>query len=156
MEAAEPIKMETPKPSFDNTNINVIEEMEVKKENEVYKIQFGIKENDLAIKIVNYNSENIYYYQSCYNMLELQSVSMAFSFYKTIKDIISFLKNLKYQIEEKNNDLILKFNIFTPDGKSQIIELNLKKCLPDTNHLIKYLLEEIKTIKINNEIIRKK
>ena len=149
MEAAEPIKIETPKPSIDDTKIDFIEELKVNKGNEEYKIQFGIKENDLAIKVVNYNSENIYYFQSCYNMIELQNVSMAFSFYKTIKDIISFLKNMKYQIDEKNNDLSLKFNIFTPDGKSQIIELNLKKCLPDTNHLIKYLLEEIKTIKHN-------
>jgi len=152
MEAAEPIKIETPKPSLDNTKIDFIEELKVNKGNEEYKIQFGIKDNDLAIKVENYNSENIYYYQSCYNMLELQNVSMVFSFYKTIKDIISFLKNLKYQIDEKNNDLSLKFNIFTPDGKSQIIELNLKKCLPDTNHLINYLLEEIKTIKINMKL----
>ena len=152
MEAAEPIQIETPKPSLDNTKIDFIEELKVNKGNEEYKIQFGIKENDLAIKVENYNSENIYYYQSCYNVLDLQNISMAFSFYKTIKDIISFLKNLKYQIDEKNNDLSLKFNIFTPDGKSQIIELNLKKCLPDTNHLINYLLEEIKTIKINMKL----
>jgi len=152
MEAAEPIQIETPKPNIDNIKIDFIEELKVNKGNEEYKIQFGIKENDLAIKVVNYNSENIYYYQSCYNVLELQNISMAFSFYKTIKDIITFLKNLKYQIDEKNNDLSLKFNIFTPDGKSQIIELNLKKCLPDTNHLIKYLLEEIKTIKINMKL----
>ena len=163
MEAAEPIKMETPKPNIDNTKIDFIEELKVKNENEEYKIQFGIKENDLAIKVVNCNSENIYYYQNCYSMLELQNVSMAFSFYKTIKDIIVFLKNLKYQIDENKNDLILKFNIFTPDGKSKIIELNLKKCLPDTHHLVKYLLEEIKTIKItiknseeNNKILRMK
>ena len=152
MEAAEPIQIETPKPNIDNIKIDFIEELKVNKGNEEYKIQFGIKDNDLAIKVENYNSENIYYYQSCYNVLDLQNISMAFSFYKTIKDIISFLKNLKYQIDEKNNDLSLKFNIFTPDGKSQIIELNLKKCLPDTNHLIKYLLEEIKTIKINMKL----
>ena len=50
--------------------------------------------------------------------------------------------------------MIIKFNIFTPDGKSKLIELTLKKNLPDTNDIIKYLLEEIKSIKNDKERIK--
>ena len=62
---------------------------------------------------------------------------MIFSLFKSLKDIISFLKNLKYEIEEKNEDLKVKFNIFNPDGKSKLIELNLQKYLKDTSYMIK-------------------
>ena len=74
---------------------------------------------------------------------------MIFSMYKTIKEIITFLKDLEYKVEEKNENLLLKFNIFLPNGKNKLIEMNLKKCLPDTNHIINYLLEKIKFMETN-------
>ena len=66
------------------------------------------------------------------------------------------MKNLNYEIEEKSDDLIIKFNVFTPDGKSKSIELNLEKKLFDNNHLIQYLLEEIKSIKQNMKYLEEK
>jgi len=149
MEAAEPIKYETKKPILENTKIDFIEELSVKQEKEEYKIKFGIKANYLAIKVENEISKNINYYLNFYTLNEFQNFSMIFSLFKSLKDIISFLKNLKYEIEEKNEDLKVKFNIFNPDGKSKLIELNLQKYLKDTSYMIKYLLEEIKSIKIN-------
>ena len=149
MEAAEPIKYETKKPILENTKIDFIEELSVKQEKEEYKIKFGIKDNYLAIKVENEISKNINYYLNFYTLNEFQNFSMIFSLFKSLKDIISFLKNLKYEIEEKNEDLKVKFNIFNPDGKSKLIELNLQKYLKDTSYMIKYLLEEIKSIKIN-------
>ena len=146
MEDAPPIFMETPKTY---SKIDYIEEIINKKEKENYKIQLGIQEDSLLIKAESENSKNIYYYQECYTINELQNLSMIFSMYKAAKEIIAFLKDLKFEIEEKNENLLLKFNIFMPNGQNKLIELVLKKCLLDTNNIIKYLLEKIKSMEIN-------
>ena len=137
MEAVKPIQVESPK---SNAKIELIEEITIKKEKENYKIQLGIQEDSLLIKAESENSKNIYYYQDCYTINELQNICMVFSLYKTVKEIITFLKDLKFEIEEKNENLLLKFNIFLPNGKNKLIEMNLKKCLPDTNHIIIFYL----------------
>ena len=145
MEAAEPIRFETPKPN----KIDFIEELIIKKEKEGYKIKLGIKENNLVIKVIPENSNDIIYYQQSYTINELQNLSKIFAVYETLKDIITFLKELKYELEEKNDDLIIRFNIFMPNGKNKLIKFILKKFLPDTNHMINYLLEKIKFIELN-------
>ena len=151
MEAAEPIQFITPKPHRDNEKIDFIEELKAIKGNENYTIQFGLKENknELTIKVISENSKDIYYFQQSYTLYVLQNLSKIFALYETVKEIILFLKNLKFEIEERNENLILKFNAFLPDGKSKLIELELKKNLVDVNQVIKNLFEEIKFIKIN-------
>ena len=74
--------------------------------------------------------------------------------YKTLLDIVAFMKKIKFEIEERNNDLIIKFVLFMPDGENKLINLNLEKILLDTNYLINYLLEENKSIKDNTLIIK--
>jgi len=150
MEAAEPIKIETQKPRLDDSQIDFIEELIIKKEKENFKIQFGIKGKDLVIKVTKENSKDIFYYQQIYTIKELQMLPKVFVFYETLKDLIFFLKGLKFDKEEQNDDLIIKFNIFMPNGENKLIEFLLKKFLPDNNDLIKYLSEEIKAIKIDN------
>ena len=73
MEPAAPIKIETPKPSFEDDKIDFIEELLIKKENNEYKIQFGIKENknELSIRVI---SKDIFYYQQNYKQNELQKL----------------------------------------------------------------------------------
>ena len=132
MEDAPPIFMETPKTY---SKIDYIEEIMIKREKENYKIQLGIQGNDLLIKAESENTKNIYYYQYCFTINELQNISMIFSMYKAAKEIIAFLKDLKFEIEEKNENLLLKFNVFMPNGQNKLIELVLKKCLLDTNKL---------------------
>ena len=151
MEAAEPIQMNTPKPLIDNEKINFIEELKVIKENENYKIQFGLKENKnvLVIKVISENSKGIYYFQQNYTPHEFQSLSKIFALYETTNDIISFLKKLEFETDEKKDNLMLKFNVFLPDGKNKLIELELKKYLIDVNQVIKNLFEEIQSIKAN-------
>ena len=151
MEAAAPIQFITPKPQIDNEKIDFIEELKAIKGNENYTIQFGLKENknELTIKVISENSKDIYYFQQSYTLYVLQNLSKIFALYETVKEIILFLKNLKFEIEERNENLILKFNAFLPDGKSKLIELELKKNLVDVNQVIKNLFEEIKFIKIN-------
>ena len=146
MDAAEPIQIETPKP---NPKIDYIEEIMIKNEKENYKIHLGIQENCLLIKIEPEKQKNTYYYQNCYTINELQNISLVFSMYKTVKEIIAFLKDLEYKVEEKNENLVLKFNVFMPNGKNKLIEMNFKKCLPDTNHIINFLLEKIKIMETN-------
>ena len=121
MEAAEPIQFQLEKPKVYGQKIDYFEELVIKKENIEYKIQLGIKENDLAIKVVPENSKNMFYYQNCYSLFELQNLSMIFSMYKTLKDVIAFLKKLKFEIEEKNEELIMKFNLYMPDGENKIL-----------------------------------
>ena len=146
MDAAEPIQIETPKP---NPKIDYIEEIMIKNEKENYKIHLGIQENCLLIKIEPEKQKNTYYYQNYYTINELQNISLVFSMYKTVKEIIAFLKDLEYKVEEKNENLVLKFNVFMPNGKNKLIEMNFKKCLPDTNHIINFLLEKIKIMETN-------
>ena len=148
MEAAAPIKIETPKPSIEEDKINFIEELLIKNENNEYKIQFGITENknELVIRII---SKDIFCYQHNYNINELRNLSKIFALYETVKEIILFLKNLNFEISEKNEQIILKFNAFMPDGKSKLIEFELKKKLMNSDYIIKYLSEEIQSIKAN-------
>ena len=151
MEAAEPIRFSTPKPLIDIEKIDFIEELKVIKENENYNIQFGLKENknELTIKVISQNNKDIYYFQQSYTLNELQNLSKIFAVYETMRDIIIFFKNLKFEFNEKNEYLILKFNVFLPDGKNKLIELKLKKYLMDVNQVIKNLFAEIQSIKGN-------
>ena len=146
MEAAEPIHLETPKLC---SKIDFFEKIIVNNEKDNYKIQLGIIDDNLLIKVESEKSKNIYYYQQCFSINELQNISMVFSMYKTLKEIIAFLKDLKYEIEEKNENLVIKFNIFMPNGKNKLIEIELKKCMRDTNFIINYLLEKIKSLEVN-------
>ena len=150
MEAAKPIQIETPISSVENTKINFIEELLIKKDKEEYKIQFGIINNNLAIKVSSEKSKDMFYYQQIYTINELKNVSIIFSMYNSIEDIIKFLRKLKFEIDEKNDELLIKFNVFMPDGQNILIELYLIQYLSNTNHIIKYLLNEIHSIKINN------
>ena len=149
MEAAKPIQIETPMPNIDNTKIDFKEELLIKNDKDKYKIQFGTKENDLVIKVISENSKEFFYYQQFYSMNELKNLSIIFSMYQSIEDIIKFLKKLKFGINEKNDELLLKFNIFMPDGQNKLIELNLTQYLSNTIYIIKYLLKEIHSIKID-------
>ena len=108
MEAADPIQFITPKQLLDNEKIEFIEELKVIKENENYKIQFGLKENknELTIRVISENSKDIYYFQQSYTLNEFQNLSKIFIVYETAKDTILFLKNLKFEITEKDINLI--------------------------------------------------
>ena len=144
MEYAEPIEYET-KESYNE--INFIEELKIKKEIAEYKIQFGIKENNLVIKVLPENLIDMAYFQRFFTLNELINISQIFSAYKDVKDIIKVLKDLKFDIEEQIDDIIVKFNVFMPNGKTRLIGLNLKKHLLDNKDMIKYLLNEIILIK---------
>ena len=146
-----------PKPIIDDTKIDFIEELIVNKENEDYKIKLGIKGDDyLVIRVSPKKSFGKFYYEQCFTLIELKNLSIIFSLYKTVKDIIAFLKKLKFDIEEENNEFIIKFNLYMPDGENKIINLNLQKTLLDTTYFINYLLEENKSLQDNMNCIESK
>ena len=161
MEAAEQIKPETIQENQNDKKINFIKELTVKKQNEEYKIQFEVKENkneliikanELIIKAFSEKTKDLFYYQGTYTKFDIKKLSKAFSQFETIEEIITFLIHLNFEIEEKDDDLIIKSNINIPDGQNKLIEFNLKKNKQDINHIIKYILKENQTL--NNNIIK--
>ena len=157
MEAA-PLKSEiyTEKPP----KMEIIEELILNKEKINYKIQFGIEYNQnelLTIKIFSEQSENLFHYQTAYTISELQKLSKAFSVYETVKDIISLLKKLNYEIQENNDEsMLIRFYIYLPDGQNEVVELNLEKKFSDKKQIIKYFLDELKLIENNTLNSQKK
>ena len=112
MEEAEPIHCETVQQKIDNSEIYLIEKVKIKGENEEYNIKFETKGNGLIIKVISENFKEIINYQQYYSLYDLQNISQIFSAYNNIKDIFKFLKELKFEIEKLNNEIIIKFNAF--------------------------------------------
>ena len=63
MEEAPPIICEIDKPKENDNEINFIEEIRFKQDNEEYNIKFGSKKNDLIIKVVSESLKEIIHYQ---------------------------------------------------------------------------------------------
>ena len=103
----------------------------------------------IVIRVSPEKSKDLFYFQHFYTIFEIQKLSKAFALYETLKDIIIFLKKLNFEIEEKIENVIIKFNIYMPDGQNKLIQLNLGKNIHDKNHIIKYFLEEIQEFKNN-------
>ena len=145
MEAPEPITSEIITPNKKDIKIDFIEELIFKTEKGNYIIQFGIiqNQNKLVIRVSSEKMKDLFYYQHFYTIFEIRKLSRAFAVYETLKDIITFLKQLNFEIEEKNDYLNIKFNIYMPDGQNKLIQLSLEKNIQDKNHIIKYFLEEI-------------
>ena len=62
METAAPIVIQTPKTMIISSKTVFVEESKFKKENEEYKVHFGIKINDLIIRVIPERSKNFFYY----------------------------------------------------------------------------------------------
>ena len=152
MEIAGSIRRETPGAPIVNSKTDFIEELTFKYKDEEYKIQYGIKENNKEVVFkVSSNPINFYYYQQSYSVIEFQQLSKVFQSYQTAKDIVTFLKKTKFEVEINNEDLILKYNTPNANGKNQIIEISLKQLILDDKSIIKYLSDEIKSIQINTK-----
>jgi hypothetical protein len=149
MEDDKLIQYKNPKKMVDLTKIDQIQEYVIIKEKEKYVIQFAIIKDELLIKVISEKFKDIFCYEGAFSKLDFQNKSEVFNMYHSLKDIVSVLKKLKSEIEENDNYLIIKFNIYMPDGQNNLLDLSLKKIFTDSNNLIKYLFEEIKTNKNN-------
>ena len=120
MEAPKPIMTKQDENSNSDNNINFIEALLIKSENNEYYLQFGISElynqSQMAIKVKYNNINNYFFFQNIYNLNDFKNLSKIFFMYENIKEIISFLKTLKFEILEKNENMIVKFNIFLSNG----------------------------------------
>ena len=157
MEATKPI--EVIKPGNENMQkINFIEQLIISCNNKEYKIHFGMNESsnkkEIIIKVALNNANDLFFFQNKFDINEFQNFSKIFCMYENSKEIISFLKSLKYEIIDKKDSLILKFNVFLPNGDCKSIELNLKKKLLDQNIIIEYLLKENKVLKDEISILK--
>ena len=149
MEDDKLIQYKNPKKMVDLTKIDQIQEYVIIKEKEKYVIQFAIIKDELLIKVISEKFKDIFCYEGTFSKLDFQNKSEVFNMYHSLKDIVSVLKKLKSEIEENDNYLIIKFNIYMPDGQNNLFDLSLKKIFADSNNLINYLFEEIKTNKNN-------
>ena len=84
-------------------------------------------------------------------MGDFHQLSNTFQIYQTAKEIISFLKKAKFEIAIKNDELLLKYNILDSNGNIKLIELSLPQHIIDEKNMIKYLIDEIKSIQINTK-----
>ena len=148
MEEAPPIICESDKPKEVDNEINFIEEIKFKQDNEEYNIKFGSKENDLIIKVVSESSKEIIHYQKYFSLYNLQKISI-FSGYENVNDIIKILKGLKFEIEKKNNEITIRFCAFMQNGQNKFIRFNLPRYKLNDREMVKYAFEEIISIKIN-------
>ena len=153
MDIAGSIHPETPEgTNIASSKIDFIEELIFKHKNKEYKIQYGIKENNKEVVFkISSNPLNFCYYQNSFAVPEFHQLSKVFLAYQTVKDIISFLKKSKFEIEIKNKELFLKYNIPNLNRNNKIIEFVLPQHILDDKNMIKYLIDEIKSIQINTK-----
>ena len=69
--------------------------------------------------------------------------------FKSIDDLIIKFKKIKYTIEEKNGELILKLNIEFLE-ETNVIDLIPKKKFNSTENVIKIFSNEINNLKATN------
>ena len=143
MEPAKPIGSITPTDSCELKNINFKETIIIKQDNKQYEIQYGINnldnDNVLVIKV---SLNTYYYFLSKYTLLELKSISQILSMFSNVNEIMECLKKLNLRVSEENDDLLLKYDIFLPNGSKKNLELILRKKLYDLKIIINNLLEE--------------
>ena len=125
-----------------------IDELTIKEGKTEYKIQFLLTNIYLIIQIISNNNTDMFCYQGKYTRDYFINESKVLSIYSN-EQLLHFIKQNIKEIEKYKDDLIIKFNVNNPDGKIQIIKLNLKKSISDYNSFFKYLFDEIKANKNN-------
>ena len=126
-----------------------ITSFDVKDGQEDYTIQLRTNETEdiLKIKIDSKNPEKFYFFQSNYNIMELKTISKAFNYYNSIKEIILNFEKLINKTFEKGEEFIIQIKLHTPEGEIKLSELGIKKVLLKHEQIIKNLSEEIKSLK---------
>ena len=153
--------MEAPSPSnINNTSkakeeeIFIINKIILKSENNDYEISLRIKKSNnlefLNIKIKEVD-EIKNSYQINISFEDLIKISKGFRFFDTIKDILIFIEKKAKEKEiilSKNLDFLkFEFKINLPDGKEDIISLELKKTNLDYMEIIYQLRAEVENLK---------
>ena len=126
-----------------------ITSLDVKDGQEDYTIQLRTNETEdiLKIKIDSKNPEKFYFFQSNYNIMELKTISKAFNYYNSIKEIILNFEKLINKTFEKGEEFIIQIKLHSPDGDIKLSEIGIQKVLFNHEKIIKNLSEEIKSLK---------
>ena len=126
-----------------------ITSFDVKDGQEDYTIQLRTNETEdiLKIKIDSKNPEKFYFFQSNYNIMELKTISKAFNYYNSIKEIILNFEKLINKTFEKGEEFIIQIKLHSPDGDIKLSEIGIQKVLFNHEKIIKNLSEEIKSLK---------
>ena len=132
----------------------IINKIVLKSENNDYEMSLGIKKSNnlelLIIKIKELDEINNAY-QIYLSFEDLIKMSKGLRFFDTIKDILIFIEKKAKEKEitlSKNLDFLkLEFKINLPDGKEDIISLQLKKTNLNYMEIIYQLGEEVKNLK---------
>ena len=116
--------MNTPTPNFQiNEEIKFISEITiVNKEKGEYRIKLGTNKSEdiLVFRIIPEDFKEVYYFQNKLTLDEFQHLSKAFKYYETIREIIIAITKLKFDINEKHNELIIIFKLTSPTGNEEI------------------------------------
>ena len=126
-----------------------ITSFDVKDGQEDYTIQLRTNETEdiLKIKIDSKNPEKFYFFQSNYNIMELKTISKAFNYYNSIKEIILNFEKLINKTFEKGEEFIIQIKLHSPDGDIKLSDIGIQKVLFNHEKIIKNLSEEIKSLK---------
>ena len=130
-----------------------ITSFDVKDGQEDYTIQLRTNETEdiLKIKIDSKNPEKFYFFQSNYNIMELKTISKAFNYYNSIKEIILNFEKLINKTFEKGEEFIIQIKLHSPDGNIKLSDIGIQKILFNHEKIIKNLSEEIKSLKSINK-----
>ena len=132
----------------------IINKIVLNSENNDYEMSLGIKKSNnlelLIIKIKELDEINNAY-QIYLSFEDLIKMSKGLRFFDTIKEILIFIDKKAKEKEitlSKNLDFLkLEFKINLPDGKEDIISLQLKKTNLNYMEIIYQLGEEVKNLK---------
>ena len=146
MEAPNPISFETPKIEKNIKDIKFIYEFNLKLNYENYSIMIGTLKDYLVIKILN-NSKLKENYISFFTHQQLKDISKSMRYFDDIKDIISFLENKgktnEIYLTQKNKKLYIHFNVISPNGKGDLVSLEIKSNEISDKELINHLLIKV-------------
>ena len=147
MDAPKPILIETSQNDEKNIkDIKFIYQFNSKLNNEIYSIMIGTLKDYLVIKVIN-NSNIEENYISFFTYEELKDISKSMRYFDDIKDIVSFLENKGktkdiYLTKQKKN-LLINFIVISPNGKGDLVSLELKSNELSDKELINHLLIKV-------------
>ena len=155
--------MDSPCPIMLETHNNIYNEkkkkiyFDININNEIFTFEFGKSENkkNLEFKISNKNNKN---YLITVNLEEFYKLNHIFKLYENIDQIYNILSNViinkNYSTELKDKYILLKLQLFTPDGKTIFIDLHLFQNYETNENMLLSLNTIINNLVIENKLIK--
>lgn len=156
MDSACPVKIETIR---DDENEMKKTYCDITINNKIYTLEFGKSEDrkNLFFKISNNDNKN---YLKTLNLEEFYKLNSIFKLYQSIDQIYNILSNVinnkKYSSELKDKYILLKIQLFTPDGETIFFDLDLmENNKTNNNNTNENLNTTINNLILENNLIKK-